>query len=180
MKKTPELIDAVFQKMSANGTKGTCNWCGKTIYRGAYGRQSRHGWHIDHTKAKGRGGHHTNLNNLVPACWRCNLEKGAKTQKRHLSSLGRSRSQLSPEESRDRKFAHIAMSTAAGGALGLPFGPGATAVAAAAGLLFGMASDPGDPGEVHAKLCKAQLRDGGSCRNFALPQNRGYCGVHRR
>jgi len=50
-----------------------CRYCGRDLSQAA-GRD----WHIDHVVPVcqgGRGG----LDNLVMACWRCNLRKGGRT-----------------------------------------------------------------------------------------------------
>jgi len=58
-------------------TDGHCYHCGKKIRWKHYGRRDYEtGWEVDHLIPKALGGS-DRRGNLVPACWRCNVEKGA-------------------------------------------------------------------------------------------------------
>lgn len=66
----PETIELVFEK-----SDGKCHYCGKQLSWANYGRRdARGGWEIDHLKPRSWGGT-DHLNNLVAACWTCNLDK---------------------------------------------------------------------------------------------------------
>lgn len=71
MKQTKPRLRRIYDK-----TDGQCEYCGKEITWTNYGKYDvRGGWHVDHSQPRSRGG--TNhLNNLFPACIKCNLDKG--------------------------------------------------------------------------------------------------------
>lgn len=68
---TNEEINYVYDK-----TDGYCYYCGKRLSFTNYGRYGSHGaWQIDHSRARATGGSNY-LRNLVPACTKCNQDKG--------------------------------------------------------------------------------------------------------
>ncbi|MBI5021735.1 MAG: HNH endonuclease [Ignavibacteriales bacterium] len=84
-----ETIELVFEKAN-----GKCHYCGKQLSWANYGRRdARGGWEIDHSFPRSRGGT-DHLNNLVPSCWTCNLDKSntsSKQFKRYAEPLKRDR-----------------------------------------------------------------------------------------
>lgn len=56
-----------------NKTGGYCSYCGRVL---------DDTFHIDHLKPKCLGGSN-NINNYVPACWRCNLSKGKRSLRKY-------------------------------------------------------------------------------------------------
>ncbi|MES9868042.1 MAG: HNH endonuclease [Candidatus Thiodiazotropha sp. LLP2] len=71
MKVTEEKLNKIFEK-----TRGKCHLCHKQLAFKNYGVIGNHGaWEIEHSKPKSKGGT-DHLNNLFPACIRCNREKG--------------------------------------------------------------------------------------------------------
>ncbi|MEM4729066.1 MAG: HNH endonuclease signature motif containing protein [Thermoplasmata archaeon] len=66
-----ERIQAIYDK-----TEGHCRYCGKRLSINNYGmRDATGGWVIDHSIPLSRGGT-DHMNNLFPACYDCNEEKG--------------------------------------------------------------------------------------------------------
>jgi len=84
-----ETIELVFEK-----SNGKCHYCGKQLSWQNHGRRdARGGWEIDHLKPRSRGGS-DHLNNLVAACWTCNLDKSdfsSRTFKRFAEPLKQER-----------------------------------------------------------------------------------------
>lgn len=66
-------------------TNGHCGYCGRKLH---------HKWHVDHVVPQAHGGS-SSIDNLLPACHRCNLSKGAKD----------------PEDFRSRFFEYAAEET---------------------------------------------------------------------
>jgi 5-methylcytosine-specific restriction endonuclease McrA len=71
-------VSAVFSK-----TNGTCFYCGcqlppDTCFLDDGGKivSSQRNWHIDHMVPLSKGGTY-DIENLVPSCRKCNLDKGA-------------------------------------------------------------------------------------------------------
>jgi len=65
-----EDVNYVYDK-----NNGYCYYCGKRLSFVNYGKNGKRGsWHIDHSKARARGGSDYRRN-LVPSCIVCNLDK---------------------------------------------------------------------------------------------------------
>jgi len=65
-----ETLRRIYRK-----TNGRCRYCGKKLAWKNYGRPwARAAWEVDHSIPISRGGT-DHLNNLFPACIRCNREK---------------------------------------------------------------------------------------------------------
>jgi len=83
-------IDAVFNK-----TGGVCFYCGcalpaDTEFYDGQGKvfmRSRN-WHIDHVMPYSKGGTH-HIDNLVPSCTTCNLQKHDKTDDEFIAVRAR-------------------------------------------------------------------------------------------
>lgn len=68
---------AVFEKGS-----GECHYCEKELSLDNRDRLGRGAWEVEHSIARASGGT-DHLNNLVPACWACNVDKGTRTARTH-------------------------------------------------------------------------------------------------
>lgn len=68
---------AVFEK-----SNGECHYCEKALSLNNRDRQGRGSWEVEHSVARANGGT-DHLNNLVAACWTCNLDKGTLTARTH-------------------------------------------------------------------------------------------------
>lgn len=67
---TDEEVNYVYDKNNRH-----CYYCEKQLAFVNYGKYGNRGaWHIDHSKARAKGGSNY-LRNLVPACIDCNLDK---------------------------------------------------------------------------------------------------------
>lgn len=65
-----DVLTFVFEKSG-----GRCTYCEKQLSWANYGvRGTRGGWEVDHSRARSNGGT-DHGNNLVAACWSCNLDK---------------------------------------------------------------------------------------------------------
>jgi hypothetical protein len=117
-------LNAIFAK-----TNGHCHICHKKLCRNNYGLRGRRGaWEVEHSHAQANGGS-DHLNNLLPACIRCNRDKGTFTTRTARAWNGQTRAPLSAE----RKNSIRTKYTAAGAVLGAI----SLAAAGPAGLFWG-------------------------------------------
>lgn len=72
-----EQRELIFDK-----TDGDCYYCEKELSFDNRGRQGRGAWEVEHLVPRANGGT-DHMNNLVPACWPCNLEKGTRPSRAH-------------------------------------------------------------------------------------------------
>ncbi|MEK7389133.1 MAG: HNH endonuclease [Elusimicrobiota bacterium] len=72
---------AVFEKNS-----GECGHCEKTLAFDNRLRAGRGAWEVEHLHPRARGGT-DHLNNLVAACWTCNLDKGTRSARSHRRAV---------------------------------------------------------------------------------------------
>jgi hypothetical protein len=124
-------------------TDGRCHICGKKLCLSNYGLFGRKGaWEIEHSVAWANGGS-DRLNNLYPACMRCNRQKGTVSTRTARRWNGRTRAPLSrtaKEKVRSRNSLGLAT---AGGLLGGRIGgPWGLVIGAGLGYLFGDSIDP--------------------------------------
>lgn len=68
---------AVFEK-----SYGECGHCEKALAFDNRSREGRGAWEVEHLRPRARGGT-DHLNNLVAACWTCNLGKGTRSARAH-------------------------------------------------------------------------------------------------
>lgn len=76
---------AVFDKGN-----GECNYCEKELSLYNRDRQGRGAWEVEHRVPRAKGGT-DHLNNLVPACWPCNIDKGTRTARTHHRAVAADR-----------------------------------------------------------------------------------------
>lgn len=124
-------------------TDGYCHICHKKLSFSNYGVHGAKGsWHVEHSIARANGGS-DNLNNLFPACIRCNLEKGTKHTKTARSKYGNTRAPYSKE-----KKGKIRNVNTVGGALvgaGIGFaagGPAGGLIGSVVGSIIGNDNSP--------------------------------------
>lgn len=72
---------AVFEKGN-----GECHYCEKELSLYNRSRFGRGAWEVEHSIPRANGGT-DHLNNLVPACWTCNLDKGTLTARTHHRAI---------------------------------------------------------------------------------------------
>lgn len=78
---TTETRSDVFEK-----TRGKCHYCGKTLSYANRLRSGRAAWEVEHMRPRANGGT-DHLNNLVPACWECNMSKGTSPARVHMATV---------------------------------------------------------------------------------------------
>jgi hypothetical protein len=61
---------------------GECGHCGKELSFNNRSRKGRGAWEVEHLHPRAHGGT-DHLNNLVAACWPCNIEKGTRSARAH-------------------------------------------------------------------------------------------------
>lgn len=72
---------AVYEKSG-----GECGYCEKELSLYNRDRQGRGAWEVEHRVPRAKGGT-DHLNNLVAACWPCNVDKGTKTARTHHRAI---------------------------------------------------------------------------------------------
>ncbi len=124
-------------------TNGRCHLCGKKLSFVNYGRPgAKASWHVEHSVARARGGT-DHLNNLLPACIVCNLDKGTTTSRTARGWYGRKRAPLSKDRRDQANNTSAVAGSLVGGLLGgLLGGPPLAALGAAIGGVAGYSRDP--------------------------------------
>lgn len=143
---------AVFEK-----SNGKCHYCEKALSFYNRDRQGRGAWEVEHRIARANGGT-DHLNNLVAACWTCNVDKGtltAKTQHRAVTGDRTARSSR-------RRW------RTAGGAMGLGV--------VAAGLVWA-SMKKNDPSDAEKALMAPDEQDGLSWKTILVPIGVGLATV---
>ena len=72
---------AVYEKSG-----GECSYCEKEIVLYNRDRASRGAWEVEHQVPRAKNGT-DHLNNLVAACWTCNLDKGVGSARTHRRTV---------------------------------------------------------------------------------------------
>jgi len=123
-------------------TSGYCHICHKKLAFKNYGVLGARGaWEVEHSNAQVKGG--TNrLNNLYPACIRCNRSKGASSTSSARAKNGKFRAPLSTEKRKAVKTEGALVGGATGAAIGSIFGPAGILVGALFGAHLGRKKNP--------------------------------------
>lgn len=103
-------------------TDGYCHLCHKKLAFKNYGVNGTKGaWHVEHSVPKAKGG--TNhLNNLYPACIKCNTDKGTYHTKTARGWNGNTRAPYSAAKKQKIKSTNTIGGAAVGGGIGLAVG----------------------------------------------------------
>ncbi len=137
MAKDYERLRLIYSK-----TDGYCHICFKKLSFKNHGLHSGKGsWHIEHSKAKAKGGT-DHLNNLFAACINCNLSKGIKHTKTVRRHNGQTRAPYSRATKRKIRQENTASGAVIGGLLGLLGGPAGAVIGATIGGTLGNSSSP--------------------------------------
>jgi len=121
-----------------DSTSGYCSICHRKVYFTNYGKHgSRGAWHVDHTVPVAVGG--TNrINNLRPACIRCNLDKGTRSVVSARAVNGVTRAPYSRAKARAVRSRNTLDGAIAGAAAGAAIaGPSGALVGGIIGGFFG-------------------------------------------
>ena len=123
-------------------TDGYCHLCHKKLSFTNHGKRGKKGsWHVEHSIAKANGG--TNhLNNLFPACIKCNEEKGTVHSKTARGWKGNTRAPYSKAKKKKIRTNKTVGGAMIGGALGSILGPGGAIIGATIGGALGNSSSP--------------------------------------
>lgn len=137
MAKDTERLRRIYIK-----TDGYCHICHKKLSFKNHGVHGAHGaWHIEHSKPKAKGG--TNhLNNLLPACIGCNLDKGTSSSISARKKNGVTRAPLSKKRKTQIKNENTAAGAIIGGVIGMIGGPIGIAIGATIGGVIGGDTSP--------------------------------------
>src|SRR5215218_7307538 len=101
MQFTKQLLDTIYRKSS-----GYCHLCHKKLSRRNYGKRGARGaWHVEHSVPRAKGGT-DHLNNLFPACVKCNCDKSSMTTRTARRWNDKTCAPLSPNKRKDAKFAN--------------------------------------------------------------------------
>ena len=132
MKVDSERLNKIYDK-----TRGKCHLCHKKLAFKNYGVLGAKGaWEIEHSKPRSKGGT-DHLNNLYPACIKCNRQKNNGTNYSIRSKKGVKKAPLSEKARRKKVIKNTVKGAAAGAAVGRIFGPGGMLVGGAIGALIG-------------------------------------------
>jgi 5-methylcytosine-specific restriction endonuclease McrA len=123
-------------------TDGYCHICHRKLTFSNHGAQGNKGaWHVEHSVPKAKGG--TNhLNNLYPACIKCNIEKGTVHTKTARSWSGNTRAPYSAKTKKKIRNNNTATGAIIGGTIGMLLGPGGAMLGAAIGGAIGNSNSP--------------------------------------
>lgn len=123
-------------------TDGYCHLCHKKLAFTNYGiNGSKGAWHVEHSVPKAKGGT-DHLNNLFPACIKCNITKSAYTTKTARAWNGKSRVPYNKAKKRQIKRGNTFGGAVIGGIIGSAFGPGGAVIGATLGGAIGNKNSP--------------------------------------
>lgn len=132
-----EKLNIIYDK-----TDGYCHICHKKLSFSNYGSNGSKGsWHVEHSIPRAKGGT-DHLNNLYPACIKCNMEKGTAHTKTARGWNGNTRAPYSASKKKTIKSNNTAGGAVIGGIIGSVFGPGGTVIGAAIGGAIGKNNSP--------------------------------------
>ena len=128
-RRTDDELNAIF-----DSTSGKCHLCGRRLAWRNHGVVGGRGaWHVDHSRARARGGSDF-LRNLRPACITCNCSKRDGSNRTIRARHGRTRAPLS----RDRRRAAKIRNGVVGAGLGWVAGRALLGLAPAPAILLGL------------------------------------------
>lgn len=124
-------------------TTGYCHLCHTKLSLKNYGQVGKKGaWHVEHSVPRANGGT-DHLNNLKPACIRCNLDKGTQTTRTARGRHGKTRAPMSVEKRKQAKNKNTFLGALGGGLAGLAVGgPIGAAIGVFAGGHLAGAANP--------------------------------------
>ena len=124
-------------------TDGYCHICHRKLSFKNYGKHGSKGsWHIEHSNPKAKGGS-DHMNNLLPACIECNIEKSTLTTRTARSYHGNTRAPYSKTKKKKIKAGNTTAGAVIGGGIGWALGgPVGGAVGSFVGGLIGNGSSP--------------------------------------
>lgn len=130
---TDERLSRIYDK-----TSGKCHICQCKLSWTNYGTHGARGaWHVDHSKARARGGS-DHGNNLYAACISCNIEKSTTSTRAARGWHGNTRAPLSRERARAKRNNGTWGGAAVGAGIGLRVaGPAGALVGGLLGAVFG-------------------------------------------
>lgn len=137
---TPQQLATIFAR-----TSGKCHLCHGRLARKNYGKHgARGGWHVEHSKARVRGGT-DHGNNLLPAHIDCNLKKGTASARSVRAANGKRKKPMSLEQRERVLLRNSMIGTVLGTAGGvLVGGPVGAVVGLIAGGVLGSQVQPHD------------------------------------
>lgn len=137
MSVSDEKLGRIFRR-----TDGQCHICRKTLSFGSYGAVGkRGGWEIEHSRPRSMGGT-DHMNNLYPACIRCNRSKGNGTTTSARAANGYRRAPLSEAKKNKNAWTGGAVGALAFLFVPLPLQLAAAVVGAVAGAVVGKSYEP--------------------------------------
>ncbi|HMO63899.1 MAG TPA: HNH endonuclease [Verrucomicrobiota bacterium] len=124
-------------------TSGYCHLCGSKLSRTNYGKHGARGaWEIEHSLPRIKGGS-DHINNLYPACIRCNRSKGSTTTRTARRWHGRTRAPLSPARRVEAKGRSAVVGALTLGLVGRAvLGPWGAVLGGIGGALIGHRANP--------------------------------------
>lgn len=133
-----ERLNKIYDK-----TDGHCHLCYKKLAftnHGAHGTKGS--WHVEHSVPRAKGGT-DHLNNLFPACIKCNVEKSTYHTKTIRGRNGNTRAPYSKAKKDKIRKDNTAGGALIGGGVGLIIGgPIGGAIGSFIGGVFGNSSSP--------------------------------------
>jgi 5-methylcytosine-specific restriction endonuclease McrA len=137
MKYDNDRLNSIYDK-----TDGYCHICQKKLAFTNHGKRGFKGaWHVEHSKSKAKGGS-DHMNNLYPACIKCNSEKGTMHTKTARGWNGNTRAPYSAAKKKQIKSDNTTGGALIGGALGAFFGPVGAALGVTIGGAIGSSNSP--------------------------------------
>jgi hypothetical protein len=137
MRFNEQQLVKIFQR-----TSGYCHICHKKLQLNKYGAEGERGsWEVEHSNPQAKGGTHR-LNNLYPACIRCNRAKGARSTRSARAKHGKTRAPLSVAKRRKAKAINALKGAVLGGVTGIFITIDVTGVLVVIGVLVGYWRNP--------------------------------------
>ncbi|PTQ90967.1 HNH endonuclease [Agitococcus lubricus] len=114
MRFTNSQLEKIFLRSS-----GYCHICHQKLVFAHYGMlKAAGGWEVEHSNPQAKGGTHR-LNNLYPACIRCNRAKGDGSSRQARSKHGKKRAPLSTTKRRRAKLVNALKGSVLGATTGI-------------------------------------------------------------